>query len=67
MQSKSIRIAYLKRMLKRLEGEDRRIQDLASAGELTLAEAELAVEQLSRSRNQLLTELSSLRLGDPAK
>jgi hypothetical protein len=60
MQSKSTRIAYLKRMLKRLEGEGIRLQSLVSDGELTRQAAELAVQQLNHSRNELLTELREL-------
>jgi hypothetical protein len=60
MQSKSTRIAYLKRMLKRLEGEGIRLQSLVSDGELTRQAAELAVQLLNHSRNELLTELREL-------
>jgi len=60
MQSKNTRIAYLKRMLKRLEGESPRIQKLVSTGELTLKGGKLATEQLSKSRQKLLLELQSL-------
>lgn len=35
MQSKSTRIAYLKRMLKRLEGEETRVEYMVAAGEFT--------------------------------
>ena len=64
MQSRSTRIAYLKRMLKRLEGEDTRLQNLQSAGELTRPAAELAAQQLSR--DELLTELRKLEHDNPA-
>ena len=60
MQSKSTRIAYLKRMLKRLEGEGIRLQSLVSDGELTRQAAELAVQHLNHSRNELLAELREL-------
>ena len=52
-------------MLKRLEGENARIQDLVSTGELTPEAAKFAVQQLTRSRNQLIPELMSLQVGDP--
>jgi hypothetical protein len=60
MQSKSTRIAYLKRMLKRLEGEGIRLQSLESDGGLTRQAAELAVKQLNQSKNELLAELREL-------
>ena len=66
MQSKSTRIAYLKRMLKRLEGEDIRLQSLISGEELTHEAAELAAQQLNHSRNELLAELRELEPDDPA-
>ena len=62
MQSRGTRIAYLKRMLKRLEAEPTRIQNLAAAGELTGEAAELAVQQLNRSREELLVELRTLEI-----
>ena len=65
MQSKSTRIAYVKRMLKRLEGEDARLQDLLSAGELTRPAAELAAQQLSHSRDEILSELRELEPDNP--
>lgn len=60
MHSKATRIAYLKRMLRRLEGEAARIQDLVRAGELISQAAELATEQLNKSREELLSELRTL-------
>ena len=60
MQSNSTRIAYLKRMLKRLEGENTRLQSLVSDEELTRQAAELAVEQLNHRRTELLAELREL-------
>jgi hypothetical protein len=60
MQSKSTRIAYLKRMLKRLEGEEARLKDLVTAGELTEEGSELGAEQLKRNRAELLSELRTL-------
>jgi hypothetical protein len=53
-------------MLKRLEGEDLRLQNHVSAGELTRPAAELAVQQLNRSRDELLAELRMLELDNPA-
>ena len=64
MQSNSTRIAYLKRMLKRLEGENTRLQSLVSDEELTRQAAELAVQQLNHSRNELLAELRELEPSD---
>ena len=66
MHSKSVRIAYLTRMLKRLEGQDLRVQSLVSAGQLTFEAAELAVSQLKRSREELLAELRTLEPTNPA-
>jgi len=66
MQSKSTRIAYLKRMLKRLEAEDIRLRSLISDEDLTSQAAELAVQQLNHSRNELLTELRELAPDNPA-
>jgi len=60
MQTKSTRIAYLKRMLKRLDAEDERLQGLVSAGELTHEAAALGAKQLNRDRNELLVELKNL-------
>jgi hypothetical protein len=65
MQSKTTRIAYLKRMLKRLEGEDLRIQGLLSTGELSHEAAELAGQQLTASRNKLLNKLAALQNENP--
>ena len=59
------RIAYLKRMLKRLEGVNLRVQDLMSVGELTPQAAELAAQQITANRNALLAELVTLDRDDP--
>jgi len=64
MQTKSTRIAYLRRMLARLEGEDARLKDLASAGELTMEGADLGSRQLVKDRERLLAELRSLEADD---
>jgi hypothetical protein len=53
-------------MLKRLESEDLRLQNLVSAGELTRQAVELAVQQLNRSRDELLAELRMLEPDNPA-
>jgi hypothetical protein len=66
MQSKSTRIAYLKRMLKRLEGEDSRLQNLRSAGELTRPAAELAAQHSATARDEVLAELRKLEPENPA-
>jgi hypothetical protein len=60
MAPKSTRIAYLKRMLNRLEGEDTRIQQLISSGELSPEAGKLGIQQLSKSRTELLSELQKL-------
>jgi hypothetical protein len=60
MQATSIRIAYLKRMLKRLEDAETRLRDLVVAGELTQTAEELGAQQVRNSRAELLTELKSL-------
>ncbi len=64
MPAKSIRIAYLKRMLKRLEVEHTRLRDLLAAGEVTPEEAKLGTQQLAKHQAQLLTELRSLEAND---
>jgi hypothetical protein len=53
-------------MLKRLEGEDVRLRSLISGEELTREAAELAVQQLNHSRNELLAELRELEPDSPA-
>jgi hypothetical protein len=53
-------------MLKSLEGEDLRLQNLIWAGELTHQAAEIAVQPLDRSREELLAELQMLELDNPA-
>jgi hypothetical protein len=60
MQSKATRIAYLKRVLKRLEAEPARIKALALSGELTKDGEQLAMQLLERSRSQLESELKQL-------
>jgi hypothetical protein len=51
-------------MLKRLEAEPIRLQNLAAVGELTGQAAELAIQQLNHSREKLLVELRTLEI-DP--
>jgi len=60
-QSKNTRIAYLKRMLKRLEDEDSRIERLVSEGELSSEGADIGIRQLKKSREELVSELKSLK------
>ena len=60
MPSKSTRIAYLKRMLKRLEGEETRVQQLVSTGQLSSEGEELTARQVRKSREDLLSELQEL-------
>jgi hypothetical protein len=57
MQSKSMRIAYLKRMLKRLEGEEARLKELVTTGDLTQEAADLGMDQFKQDRAQLVSEL----------
>ena len=61
MQSKRTRIAYLKRMLKRLEGEEFRLEQLVSVGELSLEGGQLGKQQLKKTRQELLSELQALQ------
>jgi hypothetical protein len=60
-QSKNTRIAYLERMLKRLEDENNRMQRLVSEGELSPEGGEIGIRQLKQSREELLSELQTLR------
>ncbi len=60
MVTKNTRIAYLKRMLKRLEGEDKRIQQLVSSGKLSPEGGELGIKQVRKNRKELLSELQRL-------
>jgi hypothetical protein len=53
MPSRSTRIAYLKRMLRRLEGEDLRIQQL----DLSPEGKEQCINLLKKSRAELREEL----------
>jgi hypothetical protein len=59
-QSKSTRIAYLKRMLKRLESEHDRIQQLISSGELSREGGEMGIQQVKKSREEFRSELENL-------
>lgn len=59
-QSKSVRIAYLRRMLKRLEEEDARLHQLVLNGTLSPEEEELALLLLQTNRKELLSELEFL-------
>ena len=49
MQSKTTRIAYLKRMLERLEGEEARLNNMVTAGELTGEGAKLGASSSGAS------------------
>jgi hypothetical protein len=60
MQSPSTRIAYIKRMLKRLDDEESRLKVLIVAGSLTPEEAELGAKQLQENRERLSAELRNL-------
>ncbi len=59
--TQSTRIAYLKRMLKRLDGEEARLQDLVSAGELTPEAEQLGGQKLNKHREELSHELRALK------
>ena len=52
MPSKSARIAYLKRMLKRMEAEEIRVQRLIATGELSPESEELATRGSSRKADR---------------
>lgn len=58
--AKKTRIAYLKRLLKRLDGEETRVQQLVSAGELSREGGELTAQQVTKSRREALSELQKL-------
>lgn len=60
MQSKNTRIAYLKRMLKRIESEQARLQKMVALGSLAPPEAEMGMELLVRDRAKLQSELQAL-------
>jgi hypothetical protein len=60
MQSKATRIAYLKRMLKRLEEEPARIKALVLSGELAKGGEQIALQLLERTRSQFESELKQL-------
>jgi hypothetical protein len=60
MQSKTTQIAYLKRMLKRLEGEETRIQKLLLVGEFSFEGGALISQQVGKRRKELLSELKKL-------
>jgi hypothetical protein len=47
-------------MLKRLEGEDERLQGLLAVGELTVEGAQIGAEQLNKDRAELRKELGAL-------
>jgi phage-related minor tail protein len=61
MQAKSTQIAYLKRMLQRLDSQYSRIDALLKTGELTSEAAELGTRQLANERAKLLAELNELQ------
>jgi len=60
MASKNTRIAYLKRMLRRLDGEDARMQQLVSTGDLSAEGAGLSLNLIEKSRQELRSELQEL-------
>jgi hypothetical protein len=48
-------------MLKRLDGEEARLQDLVSAGELTPEAEQLGGQKLNKHREELSHELRALK------
>jgi hypothetical protein len=60
MLTTNVRIAYLKRLLRRLDAEPLRIQELIRAGELSNESASLAERQLDFERSKILRELAEL-------
>ena len=60
MVSPRTRIAYLKRLLKRLEPEETRIQRLVESGDLTEKGRDLALQLTRNYRKKLKAELRSL-------
>lgn len=64
MPSRSTRIADLRRMLRRLEGKDARVQQLVSAGDLSPQGAELTIKLVKKSRQELREELNRLEGSD---
>ena len=63
----STRIAYLKRMLRRLEDEDTRIEQLIKSGELPGEAGDFTRQQQTQFREKLLSELRTLQAGKEAK
>jgi hypothetical protein len=57
MQSRSTRIAYVRRMVKRLEKEELRVQELVSSRELSPEEGELAARLVRKAMGEALSEL----------
>ena len=60
MTTRSTHIAYLKRMLRRLDEEDVRIQHLVSTGNLSAAGGKLSLKLIKKSREELRLELQEL-------
>ncbi len=63
MQAKTTRVAYLNRMLRRLDAERLRLQELVRANELSSGGADLGTMQLDAHRNEILSELRHLEQG----
>lgn len=61
MQSKKTKMAYLNRMLKRLENERERIRVLTLKGTISLDEGRIPSEQCDRIRKETLFQLAELR------
>jgi hypothetical protein len=60
-QSKNINIAYLKRILRRLEPEEAKIQKLVSEGELSEKGRDLAIQAIREDCQKLKAEIETLQ------
>lgn len=58
--SRTARIAYLKRMMKRLEEEKLRLRELLSSGDLTEQAGQMGLELIEANRNKMIAELETL-------
>jgi hypothetical protein len=50
-------------MIRRLQGEDARVQQMVAAGDISADEAELTMRLVKKSRHELLEELNRLESG----
>jgi hypothetical protein len=60
MQSRNTKIAYLKRMLRRLKGVEANVPKLVSSGELSPEGGELAARLVRKDLAEVLSELQKL-------